>query len=277
VLKSNSDDNRELRNCLSGLLLYYNADHRGADFTLCAGMATGYFETMLRVVRPLAALVKRRIEELSLEASKRPRPSAAILESTDEYHTGTVRSNVGMRTSIDEARLNANSARVGATPVPTGDEDTDFVNAVKANMERHYRFTGDKKDVVVLKDFLKNVFHPRLAPCYIDLLPPKAFFDKFVEMGVFGECVPTFHEALRIGGNKERNCISGLKSIDVATFAGQLDTALKKEAGSTKYSVEQVKRLTGENPLRSRGCIFGWRHHTEAMDESDSTTSQHME
>jgi hypothetical protein len=115
-----------------------------------------------------------------------------------------------MRASTDEARLNPNSASVGATPAPTGDEDTDFVNAVRANMEQHYRFTGDKKDVVLLKDFLKNVFHPRLAPCYIDLLPPKAFFDKFVEMGVFGECVPTFHEALRIGGNKERNCISGL-------------------------------------------------------------------
>jgi hypothetical protein len=67
------------------------------------------------------------------------------------------------------------------------------------------------------------------------------------------------------------------RSIDVATFAGQLDTALKKEAGSTKYSVEQVKRSTGKEAPRSRGCIFGWRHHTEAMHESDSTTSQHME
>jgi hypothetical protein len=73
VLKSNSDENKELRNSLSCLLLYYNMDHRGADFTLCAGVAAGHFDTMLRVARPAAQTKTRRGSELPLEASKRQR------------------------------------------------------------------------------------------------------------------------------------------------------------------------------------------------------------
>jgi len=59
------------------------------------------------------------------------------------------------------------------------------------------------------------------------------------------------------------------KSIDIAMFADQLDKALKKEAGSTKYSTDQVKRSTGENPVRIRGCIFGWRHESECVQTEE--------
>jgi hypothetical protein len=364
VLKSNSDDNRELRNCLSGLLLYYNADHRGADFTLCAGMATGHFETMWRIVRPTAAPSKRRTEELSLEASKRPRPSASILESIDEYHTGTVRSNVG-----------ASADSITESP---------FIQAIRTTMDKNYEFTNNNKEIVPMKEFVACVLGEFMGKPCAESCASKVMYDRLVSEGLFASVTaPVYHESLRIGpeGQKVRCLLSGLRykenpldgskqpqsstsvqpgglkafeqcqvvydeladawnryarpcptgvpadarkphmcgckgkdgkslwcvvgtgafyndysntraahgrlplmhrlqhdrSIDVATFAGQLDTALKKEAGSTKYSVEQVKRSTGKEAPRSRGCIFGWRHHTEAMHESDSTTSQHME
>jgi hypothetical protein len=85
-----------------------------------------------------------------------------------------------------------------------------------------------------------------------------AFYNDYSKKSASSGRMPLMH---RLGHDK---------SIDLAKFADQLDNALKKEAGSTKYSAEQVKRSTGKEAPRSRGCIFGWTLNVQEGDDAES-------